>query len=136
MNRVCSRPTSNRHLTDRFKERQGLDVTHGAADFNQHDIMAFTAFDDALFDFIGDMRDNLNGRAQIIAPALFAQDVCVDTAGGEVVAPAHGGADETLVVTQIQIGFGAVVGDEHFAVLEWTHGAWIHVDVRVQLHAW
>jgi hypothetical protein len=33
----------------------------------------------------------------------------------------------------IEVGLGAVVGDEHFAMLKRAHGAGIHVDVRIQL---
>jgi hypothetical protein len=52
----------NGHLANRFEERQRFDIAYGTADFHQHDIMAFTAFNDALFDSIGDVRNNLNGR--------------------------------------------------------------------------
>ena len=40
---------------------------------------------------------------------------------------------EALVVAEIEIGFGAVVGDEDFAVLERAHGARIDVEVRIEL---
>ena len=64
-------------------------------------------------------------------PALTAQHV-VDATGGEVVVLGHAGADEPLVVPQIEVGLGAVMGDEHLTVLERAHGARIDVDVRVQ----
>ncbi|MCY1445092.1 hypothetical protein D9M71_615950 [compost metagenome] len=79
------------------------------------------------------MRNHLDGCTQVVTTALFAQDVFVDTAGGEVVVLGHGRADEPLVVTQVQVGLGAVVCDEHFTVLERAHGARVDVDVRVQL---
>ena len=41
--------------------------------------------------------------------------------------------DITLVVAQIQVSFGAVIGDEHLAVLIRAHGTGIHIDIRVQL---
>ena len=44
------------------------------------------------------------------------------------------GAHEALVVAEVEVGFGAVGGDEHFAVLERAHRARIDVDVRIQLH--
>jgi hypothetical protein len=72
--------------------------------------------------------------AQIVATALFTQNVGVDTARGEVVATGHLGADETLVVAQVQIGFSAVFSNEHFPVLDWAHGARIDVDIRIQFH--
>ncbi len=63
----------NRHLANRFEERQGFDIAYGAADFNQHHIVAFAAFKDAFFDSVGDVRNNLNGGAQIVAAAFFTQ---------------------------------------------------------------
>ena len=45
----------------------------------------------------------------------------------------HARVDEALVVAQVEIGLGAVVGDEHLAVLERAHGARIDVDVGVEL---
>ncbi|MNE82723.1 hypothetical protein D3C80_1794700 [compost metagenome] len=36
-------------------------------------------------------------------------------------------------MTQVQIGFGAVVRHEHFTMLERRHGARIHVDVGIEL---
>jgi hypothetical protein len=41
--------------------------------------------------------------------------------------------DEALVVTEVEVRLAAIVGDEHFTVLERVHGARIDVDVRIQL---
>ena len=89
---------------------------------------------DEVLDLVGDVRNDLHGAAEIIAAALLVDHALVDLAGREVVALAHLGADEALVMAKIEVGFGAVVGDEDFAVLERAHGARIHVDVGVQLH--
>ncbi len=123
-----------RQLANGFEERQGFDITYGTADFNQHHVMTFATGNDALFDSVSDVRDNLNGCAQIVATALFTQNVRVDAASGEVVATRHFGANETLVVAKIQVGFSAVFSNEHFPVLDWTHGTRIDVDIRIQLH--
>ena len=40
---------------------------------------------------------------------------------------------EALVMAEIEIGFRAVVGDEHLAVLVGRHGAGIDVDIGVEL---
>ncbi|SPW25903.1 Uncharacterised protein [Edwardsiella tarda] len=124
----------DRQLADGFQERQRFDITDGTADFDQNHVVAFAPFQDALFDGVSDMRDHLHGGAQIVAAALFAQHIGVDTPGGEVIAAGHLGANETLVVTQVQIGFRAVFGDENFPVLDRAHGTRIDVDVRVELH--
>ena len=41
--------------------------------------------------------------------------------------------DESLVVTEVEVGFTPVVGYEDLTVLERVHGAWVDVDVRIQL---
>src|SRR3569623_127277 len=51
---------------------------------------------------------------------------------GEVVDLFHFGADEARVMAEIEIGFGAVVRDEHFTMLERTHRARVHIDVGIQ----
>ncbi|MNI51273.1 hypothetical protein D3C73_1059890 [compost metagenome] len=120
-------------LADGFEERLRLDVTHGATDLDHGHVSVAGTLDDAALDFVGDVRNHLDGCTQVVTTALFAQHVLVDTAGGEVVVLGHGRADEPLVVPQVQVGLGAVVGDEHFTVLERAHGARVDVDVRVQL---
>ena len=121
-----------------FQEGQGLDVTHGAADLDDRHIhrvgrvKAGTALDEVL-DFVGDMRDDLHGLAQVVAAALFFEDALVDLTGGEVVGLLHPGVDEALVVAQVEVGLGAVVGHEHLTVLEGAHGARIDVEVGVEL---
>ncbi len=47
-----------RHLTNRFEERQGFDIAYGTADFHQTTSLAFAARQYALFDSVGDVRDN------------------------------------------------------------------------------
>ena len=120
-------------LTDSFEERLRLNVTHSAANLNHRYVGIAGALDDSTFDFVGDVRNHLDGCTQVITTALLAQDVFVNTARGEVVVLGHGRADKPLVMAQVQVGFGAVVCDEHFTVLERAHGARINVDVGVQL---
>ena len=47
--------------------------------------------------------------------------------------PARRTSGEALVVAEIEIGLGAVVGDEHFAVLIRRHRARIDVEIGVEL---
>ena len=42
---------------------------------------------------------------------------------------------EALVVAEVEVGFGAVVGHEDLAVLERAHGARVDVQIRVELLA-
>ena len=49
---------------------------------------------DAVLDLIGDVRNHLHGRAEIIAAPLLGDDSFVDPAGGEIAVAAGGGAHE------------------------------------------
>ena len=120
-------------LADGFKKRQAFDVPDGAPDFNDHHVDAVGRQLDAAFDFVSDVGDHLDGAAEIIPPALLGDDGIVDFAGGEVVVGPELGIGEALVVAEVEIGFGAVVGDEDLPVLKRVHGAGILVDVGVQL---
>ena len=42
---------------------------------------------------------------------------------------------EAFVVAEIEIRFGAVVGNEYFAMLQRTHGARIDVEIGIELSA-
>src|SRR5690606_36711335 len=42
--------------------------------------------------------------------------------------------DETFVVTEVQVGLGAVIGDEYLTVLDRIHRARVHIEVGVELH--
>ena len=89
---------------------------------------------DALLDLVGDVRDDLDRAAEVVAAPLLADDRVVDLAGGDVAGLAGGLIGEALVVAQVQIGLGAVVGDEHLAMLIGRHRARVHVDVGIELH--
>ena len=127
-------PEFHPHLTNRLEKWQRLDVADRAADFHHAHIRIAGAHADAVFDLIGDVRNDLHGGTEIIAAPLLGDDALVDPAGGEIAVAPGGGAHEALVMAEIEIGLGAVRGDEHLAVLKRAHGAGIHVDVGIQLH--
>ena len=110
-----------------------FDVAYGAADFDDDDIHSIGDFAKRGFDFIGDVRNHLHGLAEIIAAALFRKNGFVDAPGGPVVIARQLRVGEALVVAEIEIGFGAVIGDENFAVLIRTHRAGINVQVGIAL---
>ena len=72
-------------LADRLEERQALDIADRAADLAQHEIEAVIAVADEFLDGVGDVRDDLDGGAEIIAAPLLGEDVLIDAAGGDVV---------------------------------------------------
>ena len=123
------------HLADRLEERQALDVADGPADLDDHDVRIAVAGDapDPLLDLVGDVRDDLDGAAEVVAAALLGDDRLVDAAGRDVAELGQVLVDEPLVVAQVEVGLGAVVGDEDLAVLVRRHRARVDVDVRVEL---
>src|SRR6266571_3294283 len=84
-----------------------------------------------MLDLVGNMRNHLHRRPEIIAAALLLNHRVVDLAGGAIVPPAGDGLDETLIMAEVKVSFGAVVSDEYFAMLERRHRPRIDVDVWV-----
>ena len=54
---------------------------------HQHEIVVVVAVEDEFLDRVGDVRDHLDGRAEIIAAAFLGDDVLIDAPGGDVVVP-------------------------------------------------
>ena len=117
------------------QEREALDVSDGAADLgDEHvDLSELGQPVHAALDLVGDVRDDLHGAAEVVPTALFGDDAVVDAARGDVGVPLDELVEKALVVTQVEVGLGAVFGDEDLAVLERAHRAGIDVDVRVEL---
>ena len=67
-------------LADRLEERQRLDVADRAADLADHDVAVglLGRAADAVLDLVGDVRDHLDGLAEVVALALPAQDAVPD----------------------------------------------------------
>jgi hypothetical protein len=66
------------HLPDRFEEGQALDVPDGAAHFGDHHFrgvwqLGLRSRVDARFDFVGDMRNDLHGAAEVVAVPLLGE---------------------------------------------------------------
>ena len=120
-------------LADRLEERQALDVADRAADLDQHEVDPLVALEDELLDGVGDVRDHLHRRAEEVAAPLLGDQLLVDAPGGDVVLPVGVAAGEALVMAEVEVGLGAVVGDEHLAVLGRAHRARVDVEIGVEL---
>ena len=129
--RVCT-AQFKLELTDCLKEGLTLDVSGSATDLNHSHLGVTGPFNDAPFDLVGNVRDNLYRATQVVAAPLFAQHGVIHPASREVIRAAHHGACEALIVAQIQVRLRPVVSDEHFAVLKRTHRAGVDVDVGVK----
>ena len=125
----------DRELADGLEERQRLDVAHGAADLGDDhvDVGRLGKQADAVLDLVGDVGHDLDGAAQVVAAALAPDHRVVDRAGGDVGRARRVGVGEALVVAEVEVGLGAVLGDEDLAVLVGRHRPRVDVDVRVEL---
>ena len=121
------------HLANRFQKWQRFDVADRAADFDEHNVNSLGYFAKCGFDFVGNMRNYLNGFAEIVTTALFGDDGLVEATSGPVVVARQVRGSEALVVAEVEIRFGAVISDEHFSVLIRRHGAGINVQVGIAL---
>src|SRR5438876_8750798 len=120
-------------LADRLEERQPLDVADGAADLAQHEIELVIAVEDEILDGVGDMRDYLDRGAEIIAAPLLGQDILIDAPRGDIVGLAGGTSGEALIVPEVEIGLGAVIGYEYFAVLVRRHRSGVEIEIGIEL---
>ena len=123
------------HLPDGLEERQRLDVAHRAADLDDDHVgrRGARGLPDARLDLVGHVRDDLHGAAEIVAAPLPLDDRVVDRAGGDVGDAAEVLVGEALVVAQVEVGLGAVLGHVHLAVLVRAHRARVDVEVGVAL---
>ena len=95
------RPQLQHELTHCLEEGLAFNVACGAAYFHHGDLGIPRSLDDPIFDLVSDVRNHLNGAAQVIAPAFLAQHRVVYAACCKVIGTAHHGTRESLVVTQI-----------------------------------
>ena len=123
------------HLADGFDKRLALNVADRAADFGDHHVRVrlFADAVDKMLDLVRDMRNRLHGAAQVAAFPLLPDHVGIDLPGGQVGILVQVLVDKAFIMAQVQVGFRAVLGHVHLAVLVGAHCPGIHIDIRIQL---
>jgi len=81
----------------------------------------------------GDVRDHLHRVAEVFTAALLGDHRRVHLTGGDVGRGPQVGVEEPLVVPDVEVGLGSVLGDVDLAVLERVHRPGVDVEVRVEL---
>ena len=128
-------PFLQAELTDGLQKRQAFNVAHRPSHLDDGHIIRIPVFGHGVnppLDFVGDVGDHLDGFAQIISPAFARDDFKVYLPGGRVVLPSHAYIQEPLIMPQVQVGFGAVIGDIDLAVLKGAHGSRVYIDIRIE----
>ena len=126
-------------LTDRLKEWLTFNITDCTAGLNDGDMHIFGCVIPikSAFDFVGNVRNDLNGSAAVIAATLLLKNGPVYFSGGHIGILIKIFVDKTLVMSKIEVGFCAVIGHEYLTMLYGVHGAWVNVDIRVKfLHGY
>ena len=119
-------------LANGFHEGQALDIADRAADLAQNEIMIVLTGKREGLDLVGDVRNHLNGRTEIIATAFLGDNVLINASGGDVVALMRRNTSEALVVAQIEIGLGPVIGHIDLTMLIGRHRPRIDVEIGVE----
>ena len=122
-------------LPDGFQKRLALNITYGSSDFNDSDsgiIRSIVSVEPAL-DLIRNMRNDLHRAAAVIAPTLLVQHRPVNFPRGDIGVFGETFINESLVMSQIQIRFRAIVGDEDFSVLYGVHSSRININIGIKL---
>ena len=122
-------------LTEGFEEKVPFDVPDSAANFGNDDIgvgIFSGGLLKAVFDFIGDVRDELDRGAKILSFTLIFDDVFEDLPRTQAVGLGKGAVGKSLVVSQVEIGFRSVVEDVDLAVLVGRHRAGIDIEIRIE----
>ncbi len=76
---------------------------------------------------VGDVRDVLHCLASVFASTLVGNDFIDNAASHHTAGLGEFLIEETLVVPEVEVGLGAVFGDEAFAVLAWVERTSIDV---------
>ena len=123
-----------RDLSNGFQEWQTFDVSDGAAQFcdNNIDIRSRQS-KNRRFDFVSDMRHNLNGPAEIFAATFFFDHRKINLTGRVIRIAVQNSGGESFVMAEVKVGLGAVIQDVNLTVLVRAHCAWIDVQIRIQL---
>ena len=79
------------------------------------------------------MRNDLNSSTEIVASALLVENSPVYLTCCNVGVHREIFIDETLIVSKVEVGLSAVIGNENFTVLIWGHCARVEIYIRVKL---
>ena len=122
-------------LTNGLQEWERFDIAHSTTDFGNHEVeFVLLAHQlDVTLDFVCDVRNHLNGLAQIISAAFLLDNTLVDTACGDVIGTGGLNTGETLVMSQVEVSFLSVYRNIAFAMLVRIQCSRIDVDIRVKL---
>ena len=78
------------------------------------------------------MRNNLYGLSEISAFTLLVDNGIINLTGSNVVSLGHVNTQEALVMSQVQVGLGSVIGHVALAMLVRVQCSRVNVDIWVK----
>ena len=117
-----------------LKEWLGLHVADGAADFSNDDVelAGLAEKQHPSLDFISDVGNDLDRLAEICALALPGYDGMVNFSGSDIVCLGHMNAQESLVMSEVEVCLRTVIRNVALAVLVGIQCTRVYVDVGVK----
>jgi hypothetical protein len=116
--------SSASELAHSLDKRRTLDITNRSSQLNDAHIWRLIGIIDwnlrdtlnPVLDGICQMWNDLNCASEVIATSLLLDNMLVDLAGCDVVLASERNVEITLVVSEVEVYFSAIVKDEHFTV--------------------
>ena len=122
-------------LTDSLHERLGFHITDSSSDFGDYHVIVpgFSQKEHPALDFVSDVGNNLDGLSEIGPFAFLADDRVVNLSCGDIVRLRSVHSKESLVMSEVKVGFSPVFGHIALAVLVRIEGSRIDVNIGVKL---
>ena len=122
-----------RNLSDRLEKRQAFNIADGAPNFSDDNIgVSIIELQHNLFDFIRDMRNDLDSFPQKLSSSFLVDNRLIDLPSRVITLPSQVCCGETFVVSEVEISFAAVIENIDLAVLIRAHRSRINIDVGVE----
>ena len=78
------------------------------------------------------MRNDLHGRAQIVATPFLCDDIAIDAPRCHIVRLPRRNARKAFIMAKIEVGFRSVVSHIDFAMLIGRHRARIDIEIGIK----
>ena len=122
-------------LANSLKEWSRLNVTNSTTNLSNHKVIVILLPQklNITFDFVRNMRNNLNSLTQVVATTLLVNDALIDTSRSHRVGFCGLNTCEALIVTEVEVGLHTILCYVALTVLVRVQRTWVNVDVRIKL---
>ena len=123
-----------RHLSNCLNKWLTFNISNSSANFNNGNICSFSSILDSRFNFICDVRNNLNRTSKVIPFSFSLNYRLINFSSSKIIFFASLKSYKPFIMAEIKICFSAIIGDKDFSMLERTHCSWINIDVWIYFY--